>query len=384
MKCPVCSYRLRQVKSKNVVVDVCTHCSGVWFDSGELQVFLRELVKRPDIAPKKTNLFEPLEVRRIDRSAAEIRLCPKCELVMKTINYAYDSNVFIDKCPQCEGIWTDGGEVRQLAGHLKEDPRASVIGQDIVRHHEHVKELGEWADLAGAFSGPMAFIWLFMPRIIIPLGDDNEREKFPAITLSIIILCTAVFLYQAFGVHDLQGFVDRYGFVPQNFWSIGLMTSKFLHGGWIHLIGNMYFLWIFGDNVEERLGYWGYLIFYLAGGIAASILHALFYMHSDIPSIGASGAISAVMGAYLFFFPKIKLKLFCIFRVVSIPVYLYLGIWFVFQLLYSILTLSNLAISNVGWFAHIGGFIFGMAVALFFRTVAFNGKLRQAESQISA
>jgi len=158
----------------------------------------------------------------------------------------------------------------------------------------------------------------------------------------------------------------------------------FLHGGLLHLLGNMYFLWIFGDNVEERLGYWGYLIFYLVGGFAASILHAIFTTDPTIPAIGASGAISAVMGAYLFFFPKVKLRLFCICRVVVIPVYLYLGIWFLFQLFYSILSVSNLTMSNVAWFAHIGGFIFGMGVAGIVRAVIFNRGTQQVKSRISA
>lgn len=378
MKCPVCSCRLRQVKSRNVVVDICSNCSGIWYDSGELHIFLRDLVKSPDIPAKQTKLFQRIEVETTDHSAVESRMCPKCDLAMKTFNYAYDSNVFVDKCSQCEGIWTDAGEVKQIARHLKEDPRALVVAQDIVKQHKCLNELDEWADLAGSFSGPVSPIWLFMPKIIIPLGDDNEREKFPAITLSIISLCAAVFLIQVFTVSDPQSFVNQYGFVPANFWSIGLITSMFLHGGWLHLLGNMYFLWIFGDNVEERLGYWGYLIFYLAGGIAASILHALFNMYSPIPAIGASGAISAVMGAYLFFFPKVKLRLFCICRVVVIPVYLYLGIWFLFQLLYSILSVSNLTISNVAWFAHIGGFVFGVAVAWLMRTVVSNRKTQKA------
>ena len=363
MECPVCSYRLKRATSKNIVVDVCTHCSGIWFDSGELQVFLRELVKSDKITPQKTRLFQPRDIETSDQSTQKIRMCPKCGLVMKTFNYAYDSNVFVDKCPECEGIWTDAGEAKEIAGHLKEDPKAKFIGHDIVKHQQSLNELEEWADLAGKFAGPVSFLWLFMPKIIIPLGDDNERTKFPAITLSIIVLCCAIFLFQMFGVNDHETFFHRFGFVPTNFWSIGLITSMFLHGGILHLLGNMYFLWIFGDNIEDRLGHWWYIVFYLAGDFAASILHTLFNMGSDIPSIGASGAISAVMGAYFVFYPQARLKLFCICRVISIPSFIYLLIWFLFQLLFGAIAFSNEVSYGIGWFAHIGGFAFGMLIA---------------------
>ncbi len=367
MKCPVCSCRLRRVRSKNTIVDICSNCSGVWFDSGELQVFLRDLIKSQEISPVPTRLFKPREVEVIDQSATESRICPKCSFVMKTFNYAYDSNVFVDKCPECEGIWTDAGEVKQIARHLKEDPHASVVAQDIVKQQQSLNDLEEWADLGDKLSG-RAGVWVwYMPKIIIPLGDDNERTKFPVLTLSIIILCIATFLVQLFGVSDLDAFVNRFGFVPKNFWSIGLITSMFLHGGFFHLLGNMYFLWIFGDNVEERFGNWGYLLFYLTAGIAACFSHTLFYMGSSVPMIGASGAISGIMGAYVIFYPKARLRLFCICRVVSIPACAYLTIWFLFQLLYGAISLSYDAVYGVAWLAHIGGFIFGILIAYFIK-----------------
>jgi len=370
MECPVCSYRLRRAKAKNVVVDICTHCSGIWFDSGELQIFLRDLVKSDKINPQKTSLFQSRDILTTDQSVAESRMCPKCGLVMKTFNYAYDSNVFVDKCPRCEGIWTDGGEVKQLARLLKEDPRARMIAQDMLQRHKAVEELRDWGNLSDTLMQSVPLHVLFMPKIIVPLGDDTEREKFPLITLLIIILCIAGFLFEVFGVRDIQVFINRFGFVPQHFWSIGLITSMFLHGGIFHLVGNMFFLWVFGDNVEERFGYLKYSFFYLGAGIAASLLYALTNIGSTIPAIGASGAISGIMGAYCVLFPKARLKLFIICHVVRIPAYLFLTIWFLLQLMYGALSLSYDTTYGVAWFAHIGGFVFGVTTAYFIKKVS--------------
>ena len=349
------------------MVDVCTKCSGIWFDSGELQVFLKELVDKGKVVAKKTRLFQPKDVATEDQSMKKKRLCPKCNLVMKTFNYAYDSNVFVDKCPECNGIWTDKGEAKQLASYLKEDPREVMIAQDMLHRRKSVEELGDWADMGKKLSERGGFLAWYMPRIIVPLGDDIESSKFPAVTLSIILVCIAAFLYQIFRVDDIQAFFNRFGSVPQNFGSISLITSIFLHGGIFHLLGNMFFLWIFGDNVEERLGYFKYPLFFLACGCAADAFHTLFNMGSNIPAIGASGAISGVMGAYCVLFPKARLKLLVIYRVVPIPAFMYLTMWFGMQLFYGTLSVSHDAACGVAWFAHIGGFGFGMLTAYFLK-----------------
>lgn len=361
MKCPVCSCRLRQVKSRNVEIYICSNCTGVWFDSGELQIFLHNLVKRQEISPEPTRLFTPRDVETTDYSVAEKRICPKCGVVMRTFNYAYDSNVFVDKCPQCEGIWTDAGEAKRLARYLKTDPKAALVAQHIAKRQQHLDELKDLQDLSHALRRN-AWAASSMPNLILPVGDDIDREKYPIVTLSIIVSCIAVFSFEFFGVHDIENFVNRYGFIPSDFFSIGLITSMFLHGGFFHLLGNMYFLWIFGDNVEDRFGYVWYLLFYLGADIAANIIYTIFHMGSTIPCIGASGAISGVMGAYSVFYPNAKLKMLIFYHLVPVPASIYLSIWFLMQISYSVIAFQS-GDYGVAWLAHVGGFVFGMAAA---------------------
>jgi len=148
-----------------------------------------------------------------------------------------------------------------------------------------------------------------MPKIILPLSDENPRERFPILTISIITLCVAIFIGQVNFVDDIQTFFYFYGFVPKHLFDIGLFSSMFLHGDIFHLIGNMFFLWIFGDNVEDRFSRLGYIVFYISCGLTASLLHTVFNFNSSIPAVGASGAISGVMGAYLIFYPKAKINM---------------------------------------------------------------------------
>ncbi len=151
-----------------------------------------------------------------------------------------------------------------------------------------------------------------------------------------------------------------------------LTTSMFLHGGWFHVLGNMLYLWIFGDNVEDRLGHFRYLIFYLLTGYVATLSHVLLYPLSDVPLIGASGAVAGILGAYLILYPRARVLtlvfIFVFIQIVSIPAVVFLGIWFLLQLLSGIAGLSVQSVQGVAFWAHVGGFVAGMLlVALFAR-----------------
>ncbi len=169
--------------------------------------------------------------------------------------------------------------------------------------------------------------------------------------------------------------INHFGFVPAgNIIAVHsiltIFTSMFLHGGWMHIIGNMWFLWIFGDNVEDFLGHLNYFMFYVFGGVVASITHFFLNPGSTVPTIGASGAIAAVMGAYFILYPRAKvltlIPIFIIFEFVELPAFIFLGIWFLFQFfLGSLEKAANNAAGGVAWWAHFGGFVYG-AVLLFF------------------
>lgn len=359
MKCPVCSNELTEVKSNTTLVDICSNCKGIWFDSGEIADFIRILTESDEVSPRLPQLFKPHMVQDANSINEKGKLCPRCNDKLHRFNYAYDSNVFLDKCPSCQGIWADGREALEIARYLKIDPRLMEIGKSLIKKDKTMEDL---AELGKILTKPVSPFILFMPKIIIPLSDDTPRQRIPVITISIIILSTLIFISQIFFITDINSFFQRFGLIPAQFLSIGLISSIFLHGGIFHLIGNMFFLWIFGDNVEDRFSRFGFLIFYLCCGLSASILHSILNWNLSIPAIGASGAISGIMGAYFVFYPTARVKLFFIYKILRVPAFLYLGVWFLFQLLFGFI-FKSAGVSNIAWFAHIGGFVFGGLIA---------------------
>lgn len=217
---------------------------------------------------------------------------------------------------------------------------------------------------------------------MVPIHDENPTKITPYITYILIVINVLVFLHQiTLSDRELQAFFQLYALVPREFtatlegitvnqpvpeWST-LVTSQFLHGSWMHLGGNMLFLWIFGNNIEEQLGRLKYLLFYLSCGVLAALTQWFFSINSIIPSLGASGAIAGVMGAYILRFPKTKILTLIpvgIIIPVKIPAYFFLGIWFLQQALYSVLSLdvpNNIGMESGGiaYWAHAGGFVFG-------------------------
>jgi membrane associated rhomboid family serine protease len=220
---------------------------------------------------------------------------------------------------------------------------------------------------------------------MIPLKDLTPRQSFPVVTLLIIAANVVVFLHQvSLSPHAADVFIKTYGLVPAKVSAalagsprfsladalIPLFTCMFLQGGWLHIIGNMLFLWVFGGNVEDRLGPMSYLLFYLVCGIGSGIAQALFSWGSPIPSVGASGAISGILGAYIVLFPSSRIltlvPLFIFFFTARIPAIVFIGLWFLVQLLSGIGYLGEAGASasgGVAWWAHIGGFVLGVFLA---------------------
>jgi membrane associated rhomboid family serine protease len=202
---------------------------------------------------------------------------------------------------------------------------------------------------------------------MIPLRDTQPSSSFPVVTLMLIALNVAVFLYQvSLDPWQLNDFISRYGVVPDRFQFTDVLTSMFMHGGWMHLIGNMWFLWIFGDNIEDILGHGKFLMFYIAAGIAATLIHAFLNPYSRVPTVGASGAIAGVMGAYLVKFPHSRIltlvPIIIFFTTFEIPAFLMLMYWFFIQIFSGIGSVGDSQISRggVAWFAHVGGFLAGI------------------------
>jgi membrane associated rhomboid family serine protease len=202
---------------------------------------------------------------------------------------------------------------------------------------------------------------------MFPLRDTQPSYSRPLITVLIIILNVVVFLHE-FSLDEISRnyFIEHYGLIPAHFHFSAVLTSMFLHGGWMHIIGNMWFLWIFGDNVEDALGHFKYLVFYFLCGIAAGMTQVLFSRGSHLPMVGASGAIAGVMGAYLIKFPKARIVtlvfIFIFFTTIEVPAGLMLAYWFFIQFFSGVGTIGYSHVSQGGtaFFAHIGGFITGM------------------------
>ena len=211
---------------------------------------------------------------------------------------------------------------------------------------------------------------------MIPFSDDQPRRGAPVVNFLLIAANALFFLYELSLGPRLDGFLFQSAFIPASLYdgpvilSLGTglwsgLLSMFLHGGWLHFLGNMMFLWIFGDNVEDRLGHGRYLVFYLLAGYVATFAHAFANPSSQIPAIGASGAISGVLGAYLFLHPGARIRtlvfLFVFFTTVEIPAIIFLPLWFLLQLGPGLASIGNAdaAQGGVAWFAHIGGFVAG-------------------------
>jgi membrane associated rhomboid family serine protease len=244
---------------------------------------------------------------------------------------------------------------------------------------------------------------------MLPISDGELKTlTFPIVNISLIVVCTLVFIYElTLGGIDKDIFFFQFGLIPAELtrdislrWlqvvgpippllleanpslleSLGyyanidspipswatMFTSMFIHGGWMHFIGNMLFLWVFGDNVEDRFGHFRYLLFYLLAGVAASGLQIATDTASEIPAIGASGAIAGVLGAYLLLYPYSRVSTLVIFFVIRIPAYFLLGFWFVLQFFEGVGSLGMTG-GGVAYWAHIGGFLAGMVVVVIYK-----------------
>jgi membrane associated rhomboid family serine protease len=219
---------------------------------------------------------------------------------------------------------------------------------------------------------------------MIPLKDDNPTQTFPLVTIIIIIINILVYVYQlTLSTEGLETFLFRYGAIPGRLlhpffqessspqsipFGLTIFSSMFLHGGLIHLLGNMLYLWIFGDNVEDYLGHVKFIFFYLIAGFFAAFIHTLSDLNSSIPMIGASGAIAGVLGAYLILFPRANVSTLFIFiiffKIIKVPAVLILGLWFLVQLLN-----AGSGGGSVAWYAHVGGFLTGIILIQTFKAI---------------
>ncbi len=220
---------------------------------------------------------------------------------------------------------------------------------------------------------------------MFPLKDNIPSRTFPWVNYSLIIINSLVFLYELSLGPQVQQFIQTWGVIPAQYFQLmetqphnyigrflPIFTSMFIHGGWFHIIGNMWFLYIFGDNVEDRMGHGRYLIFYLLSGVGATLAHIYINPTSTLPTVGASGAISGVMGAYFMLYPFARvitlIIVFIFVDIIEIPAFFYLGFWIFIQFIQGTASLfANPGGGGVAWWAHLGGFVVGAFLVFFFK-----------------
>jgi membrane associated rhomboid family serine protease len=210
---------------------------------------------------------------------------------------------------------------------------------------------------------------------MFPIGDDNsQRRTLPVVTYVLVGLNVLMFLLE---LSAGDRFIEQWAFIPARFAAdpagnvTTIFSAMFMHGGWLHLLGNMLFLWIFGDNVEDRLGHVKFLVFYLLAGIAATLAQFALAPHSSVPNVGASGAIAGVLGAYILMFPQSRVNVLLGRQIVAMPAVMVLGVWIVLQLVSGVGTIAysdeSANAGGVAYMAHIGGFAAGLLMAFLFR-----------------
>jgi len=209
---------------------------------------------------------------------------------------------------------------------------------------------------------------------MFPIGDDNSgRRTVPVVTYALIALNILFFFVELSGG---EPFIEKWAFVPNRFLANPagdfptLFTSMFMHAGWVHLGGNMLYLWIFGDNVEDSFGHVKFIVFYLLCGLAATFAQMVFSLNSNVPNLGASGAIAGVLGSYIVLFPRQQVRVLQGQQVIPVPALMVIGLWIVLQLFSGIGSISSAAQGGVAYMAHIGGFVAGLVLTFLFRSTS--------------
>ena len=333
MKCPKCfSSILISAPYHDDVVDVCQHCGGIWFEKSELNNMLSTLHDSKQGIDYKASLG--------DATGKSEKSCPACNSSLQGYHLLKDYHVEVDLCQQCEGTWIDHAELEQ------------------VRRSPQIREL-----LDDLNKGTNWKTWLLQFLSQMPVEYNVKPRSKPIINLLLILINCLIFVAMYSDPASAMSVVSLFGNNPQmvadgqHLW--GPFSAIFLHGGLIHLAGNMYFLYLVGDNLEDVLGHSRYLLIYLLCGVGASLVSLLLNWGSPISSIGASGAIAGLFGMYMVWFRYASFTfMFFVFQK-KLSVVWYFGIWLLINLV-GMLTGD----ASVDYWAHIGGFIVGTLIGL--------------------
>ena len=333
LNCPQCHHHLlKPIRSENVELDACVHCEGLWFDRNDLDKVVHNY--DPNY-PREGPIIESLG-QKVGESQKH---CPHCKNSLETYRFEKDSELKIDICHSCHGIWLDKEKLDQVK-IFYEYPSAV----------EKIQRETTWGN------------WLFQLCLFVPVEFNTQPRRFPIITM-ILLVINGLLILPVITAQTPIDILYLWGLIPEKIgslnWFVTLLTHQFIHSGWLHLIVNMYFLYILGDNVEDAMGRIMFPLFYLFCGLAAGMSHVGYELtlgHSaSFPLVGSSGAISGVMAAYMYIFRKAKLTfMFVVFQRKLSTVW-YFGIWLMFNVFF--LMIGDEEVSST---AQIGGFAAGL------------------------
>jgi len=341
MRCPRCTFLLSVLEHKGVELDHCPRCRGTFLDAGETTaLFGAAMEPEAWVEAWPTENLGPTRLK-----------CPKDSAVLHGHRVRFsEREVEVDTCEQCKGLWVDAHEARALKAII------DAAQNEAARKSQGLDRPGVGSYLFQLFTG-------------MPVEAWNPVRARPVIMHTIF---GALILFFVMQVMFREGLAQEPGIVMlvpaevmhgQHLWT--LVTAAFLHGGLMHLLGNLYFLWVFGDNVEDVLGPKRFIALYAVALLAGALLHLLTNQQSTLPMLGASGAIAGIMGAYLVLFPKVRVYVMLLVFRINIGVIWYLGFWIAMQ--FAMMAMGG---EGVAWMAHIGGFIAGAAMAFVFKKSA--------------
>ena len=370
LRCPECDARMQLFSCANVVIDKCPSCQGIWFDTRELGVF-RDTLQAHDLGDLKVRSPE-------SDSTPSLLACPRDGTVLTAFTYSYNSKVRLQRCDRCHGIWAPFTEILHLIEYAKLSqaitPHLREMSRELAEHHaaiERWRAIGAAGDFLNQPVRPWwtwdsSLPWWRQPAayrpigIILPLGTSELAMREVYGTYAILLANLGVFV--AAGANSVALAMAPAELFAGGHW-LAPLTSFFAHAGFWHLFGNLFFFWLFGTAVETRIGTARFLGLYLGVGLATNLVYAFTHASSAIPLLGASGAVSSVLGAYLFFFPSATVRTLVIQAVIDVPAWLYLGSWFALQAFFALLA-AGADRPGIAYSAHVTGFLFGFLVAL--------------------
>lgn len=347
MQCAVCDSPLVKQSFDNICIEYCKKCNGYWFDGNEIINVFNFLTEHPDIVNNGT-------AKKVN-GKLQTGYCPKCNQIAKPLKF-YKKEYTLLKCVGCNGIWIDKNNLNSLLKDWKKNK--NIFGKYYFSPNKEPK-LIQSGNAFESYTG-----WL---------EDSNPLNRIPYSTILLIILnIIGFFIWNPIiTFHKEILFTPSYFLSnPTTYWST-IFISMFTHANFSHLIGNMIYLYLFGNNVEDRIGHYKYFFLYLSLGIIASLGYGYLTTLPNVPTLGASGAVSGVLGSYLLLYPKVNMKIhrtfFLIPYTLNVPMWGYLGIWFLGQQLFGIAA----EIQGIAWYAHLIGFICGYIIMFLIKKLNF-------------